>query len=332
MIKKKAVKTILFTTLAMMMGLGALTAQAKNVKPKRVSIAKSSKTVYVGNTYEIEAKMTPHYAEDDYLYWTIVSGKNVVKFADNDRYDDDIKIRAVKAGTAKVRCRIRGTKKYDTITIKAVKKKYSYAFSRVGAATRTVYVGDDFELKVKKTAGLKDNDLKWSIQKKSILKFDDRDITDDDVELEAKKTGTTYVTCYNRKTKKKINYKIKVVKRKYSYAFSRVGAATRTVELGDDFELKVKKTSGLKDNDLKWKIHNTNILRFDDRDITDDEVELEARRTGTTYVSCYNSKNKKTITYKINVIRDRDDNDDDDRYDRDDDDDDDDRYDRDDDD
>ena len=34
MIKKKAVKTILFTTLAMMMGLGALTAQAKNVKPK----------------------------------------------------------------------------------------------------------------------------------------------------------------------------------------------------------------------------------------------------------------------------------------------------------
>ena len=67
----------------------------------------------------------------------------------------------------------------------------------------------------------------------------------------------------------------------------------------------MKKTSGLKDNDLKWKIHNTNILRFDDRDITDDEVELEARRTGTTYVSCYNSKNKKTITYKINVIRDR---------------------------
>ena len=144
MIKKKAVKTILLTTLAMMMGLGALTAQAKNVKPKRVSIAKSSKTVYVGNTYEIEAKMTPHYAEDDYLYWTIVSGKNVVKFADNDRYDDDIKIRAVKAGTAKVRCRIRGTKKYDTITIKAVKKKYSYAFSRVGAATITVYVGEDF--------------------------------------------------------------------------------------------------------------------------------------------------------------------------------------------
>ena len=54
-------------------------------------------------------------------------------------------------------------------------------------------------------------------------------------------------------------------------------------------------------------------------------MELKARRTGTTYVTCYNKKTKKKINYKIKVIRERDDDDDDDdRYDRDDRDDDDD--------
>ena len=148
--------------------------------------------MYVGSTYEISTKTTPSESDEDYLYWSIVSGKNVVRFAERERYDDDIKIKALKTGTAKIRCRIKGTNRYDTITIKVIRKKYSYAFYRVGKTTRTVEVGDDFELKVKKTTGLKDNDLKWSIQNSKILRFEDRDVTDDEVELEAQ-TGRDHV-------------------------------------------------------------------------------------------------------------------------------------------
>ena len=92
------------------------------------------------------------------------------------------------------------------------------------------------------------------------------------------------------------------------------------MEVGDYFELRVKRSGGLSDNDLKWSIKNRNIVRFDDNDITDDEVELDARRTGTTTVSCYNRKTKKTITYTIRVVPDRDDDRDDDDDDDDDDD------------
>ncbi len=212
MTKKKTIMSLLFAVLVLTVGFGALTASARDVKPRKVNITRSSKTLYVGGTYEIKTRTSPSDSDDDYLYWSIVSGKNVVRFTDRDRYDDDIKIKALKPGTAKIRCRIRGTKKYDTITIKVIRKKYTYAFYRVGKTTRTVEVGDDFELKVKKTSGLKDNDLKWSIKNKNILRFDDRDITDDEVELKARRTGTTYVTCYNKKTKKKINYKIKVIR------------------------------------------------------------------------------------------------------------------------
>ena len=212
MTKKKTVLSLLFTVLVMAMAFGALNVSARDVKPRKVSITRSSKTLYVGSTYEINAKTSPSDSDDDYLYWSIVSGKSVVRFTDRDRYDDDIKIKALKPGTAKIRCRIRGTKKYDTITIKVIRKKYTYAFYRVGNATKTVEVGDDFELKVRKTSGLKDNDLKWSIRNKNILRFEDRDITDDEVELEARRTCTTYVTCYNKKTKKTINYKIKVIR------------------------------------------------------------------------------------------------------------------------
>ncbi len=324
MTKKKTILSFLFALLVLTLGFGTLTASAREPKPRRVNITRSSKTMYVGSTYEISTKTTPSESDEDYLYWSIVSGKNVVRFAERERYDDDIKIKALKTGTAKIRCRIKGTNRYDTITIKVIRKKYSYAFYRVGKTTRTVEVGDDFELKVKKTTGLKDNDLKWSIQNSKILRFEDRDVTDDEVELEARRAGTTYVTCYNKKTKTKLTYKIKVNRKKYTYAFYRVGNATRRVEVGDDFELKVRKTSGLKDSHLKWSIQNSKILRFEDRDVTDDEVELEARRVGTTYVTCYNSKTKKKINYKIQVVRERDDDDDDDRYDRDDDDDDDD--------
>lgn len=180
-----------------------------DVKPRKVKIVQSKKTVYRGTSFEVKARTTPRDADDDYLRWSIVGKKGIIKFDDDDRNDDEAEFKALKVGTTKVRCRIAGTKRYSDITITV--KKPVYKFSRIGRASRRVEAGDDFELKVKKSGGTKDNHLKWYIKNTRIVRFDDDDRTDDEIELEARRPGKTTVTCKNLKTKKTITYTITVV-------------------------------------------------------------------------------------------------------------------------
>ena len=90
------------------------------------------------------------------------------------------------------------------------------------------------------------------------------------------------------------------------------GRTSRTVEVGDDFELKVRRSGGLRERDLRWSIQNSDIVSFDDYDITDDEVEFKARRVGTTTVTCRNRNNNKSVSFTIRVIPEYDDDYDDD--------------------
>ena len=91
-----------------------------------------------------------------------------------------------------------------------------------------------------------------------------------------------------------------------SVKITRKGKATRIVELGDDFDLEVKKSKGLSDKYLKWTISNKNIIRFDDADITNDEVEFEAIKIGKTTVTCTNKKTKQKVKFTIKVVPDND--------------------------
>lgn len=98
----------------------------RNIKPDRVTIAKASMTVAPGKEFEIKATMSPRNAEDEYLRWEILSGKDVIRFDDDDRNDDEIEFKALKEGSASVRCYVKGrdkTKYGDTIKISIQKKK-----------------------------------------------------------------------------------------------------------------------------------------------------------------------------------------------------------------
>ena len=201
-----------FTAATMLLGntSAAIVSADDDIKPVSVDIVGSKKTVYAGSTFELRAKTTPSDADDDALYWTVVGNKNIVRL-EKDRSDDELEVKALKEGTTKIRCHIKGTSKKDYITITVKKKKTNGDISKSGSLTRTVEAGDDFELKVKKPSGLNDKYLKWSIKDTKILGFDDNDITDDEVELYAKKPGTTTVSCRNSKTKTTITYTIKVI-------------------------------------------------------------------------------------------------------------------------
>ena len=146
--------------------------------------------------------------------------------------------------------------------------------SRVGNKERTVYVNGELDLEVRKNGNFSDNKIKWTIGNTSILRFDDSDRYDDDIELRAIKKGTTKVTAHNLLTGGKIVYTVTV--KKSSNTISRIGNAKRSVSAGKEFELAVKKNGNFSDNKIKWTIGNTSIVRFDDDDRYDNEIDLKA--------------------------------------------------------
>ena len=187
-------------------------ADSYDVRPKKVTkITCSQKTIRVGDEFELKAYVSPLHAEDDYLTWSIVGKKGIIKFADDDRHDDEMEFKALKTGTTKVRCSVMGKGKKYSKTFTVTVKKASYAFSRKGSKNVQVLLGDDFELEVKKSGALRDRDLKWSIKDTKIVGFEDYDCYGDDVDLIAKKVGKTTVTCKNLKTKKTITFYVEVI-------------------------------------------------------------------------------------------------------------------------
>lgn len=207
-------KIILLTCMLLaLLFAGALHAMAdSHIKPSKIWAAGKKKiTVQAGREFELKVRTSPGDADDDYLKWSIVSGSKYVRFDDSDRYDDEIELRARKAGTAKVRCTIRGTNKNVTFTVKVKKAPASSKkIKAVSSTTRTVRVGQEFSLEVRKYYGLNDWNLKWSIQDSSVVGFDDDDRFDDEIDFRARKTGTTNIYCKNKKTGQTITFRITV--------------------------------------------------------------------------------------------------------------------------
>ncbi len=85
---------------------------------------------------------------------------------------------------------------------------------------------------------------------------------------------------------------------------TRVGTATRTVEQGQEFELKVKMTpANANDDKLTWKISSgSGVIVFDDNDRHDDDIEFWAKKPGTAKVKCYVTGNSKvSVTFTVKV-------------------------------
>lgn len=260
-------------------------------------VGSSSKSYHAGNYFELEVNKGSK-VKDSNLWWSI-GNTSIVKFNDRDRSDDDIELKAVKAGTTKVTClnKLTGGKVVYKITV----KKATKTISRVGSSSRTVNRGDDFELAVKLGGLVKSNDVKWTIANTSIVGYDDDDRYDNDMEFYAKKAGTTKITAHNLKTGGKIVYTVKV-KQPGNYYISKVGSLSKKVELGDDIDLKVVKGASLTSKQVEWTITDTSILRFEDGDEYGAEVEVEALKLGKCDVIAQNMHTGGKIVYSIEVV------------------------------
>lgn len=300
----KKMTRFLALALSAVVAAGSLTPVAAEAANNTISrVGNKERSVYVGKEFELSVRKNGNFS-DNKIKWTIAD-TSIVRFDDDDRYDDEIELRAVKKGTTKVTANNLNTggKIVYTVTV----KKSSNTISRVGEKERSVKAGKEFELSVRKNGTFSDNEIYWTIGDTSIVKFDDDDRYDNDIDLKAVKAGTTKVTAKNLLTGGKIVYTVKVTKASGSNLISRVGNASRTVEADDDFELRVSKGSGLKNSDIEWSIADTKILRFEDGDNIGTEVEIEARRTGTTKVTAHNLKTGGKLVYTIKVVPEYDD-------------------------
>ncbi len=260
-------------------------------------VGSKSRTVRVGSEFDLEVRRNG--VRESKCYWRI-GDSSILRFEDSDRserYDDEIELVAKKAGTTKVSCEnlTTGGKIYYTITV----KKSSMTISRVGSSSRTVRVGNDFELEVRKNGSMSDSKIKWYIGDSSILAFEDGDRYGDDVELIAKKSGTTTVKAKNLYTGGAISYKITV--KAASKTISRVGSSSKTVRLGDDIDIEVRKNGSIRDDEIKWYIGDSSILAFEDGDRYGDDVEVIGKKSGTTTVKAKNLYTGGYITYNVTV-------------------------------
>ncbi len=117
--KKKLMAGLMAATLIISSAMPAMAA----VRPKKIYI-EGKKTVAVGGTIELDSEIRPDEAEvrDRNIIWTS-SKPSVAKVL--KKRDDDTKIKGIKAGTATITVRIKGTsiKKKCKITVKKVSKK-----------------------------------------------------------------------------------------------------------------------------------------------------------------------------------------------------------------
>lgn len=302
---KRNIKVILALAAVVFMSmLAVFPVQAgRKVKPTSIkAVGSKSVTVSKGKKFELEVRMNPRKAEDDYLTWSIVSGKGVVRFEDDDLHDDEVDLWAVKTGTAKVRCKIRGTKKSVTFTVKVKKSSVKTTIKAVGSKSRSVKAGQEFELKVRTSSNIDDDDLKWTIVSgKKVVRFDDDDIYDDEMELVALKAGTAKVRCTIRGTKKSVTFKI-TVKKAAASTITRVGPEERVIYLGQEFELEVYRRN-VHESYLRWEIADQSIVIFEDGYADhDDEIDLIAVGVGTTTVTCTNTLTGKSVSFTIRVV------------------------------
>lgn len=300
---KKNLKRVVALALTAVVAAGSIALPAEAAKKTISRIGNKNRTVSTGSEFELEVRRNGGISENK-IKWTI-GNTSIVKYDDDDRYDDEMEFRAVKKGTTTITAKNLHTG--GKISYKITVKSPSNTISRVGDKSRSIKEGKEFELSVRKNGNFDDSNLEWVIKDSTIVRFEDNEIHDDEVELVAVAPGKTTVTCNNLITGGKIEYTVTVKKDTSGYLISRVGNKTKYVEKGDDIDVRVSKGSKLGNDQIKWTISNTSILRFEDGDNYGSEVEVEGRKTGTVKLTAKNLHTGGKIVYTIKVTRDYDD-------------------------
>ncbi len=296
LIAKKVGKTTVYARNPVTNGKIVYTITVKSESNKIARVGASSVTVNKGAEFDLKVRKLGNFS-DSKIKWYITDG-TILAFEDGDRYGDDVELIAKKAGKTTVYAKNLNTggKITYTVTVKSSSNK----IARVGDSSRTVYKGSDFDLEVRKLGSFSDSKIKWYVTNESIVAFEDGDRYGDDVELIAKKAGKTTVYAKNLNTGGKITYTV-TVKNVNADLIYRIGNTTKYVRVGDDVDLEVRKGDNVTASKIKWTIADTTVLGFEDGDNIGTEVEVYAKKAGTTKVYAKNPVTGGKISYTVVV-------------------------------
>ena len=126
----------------------------RQVIPKKKDISREGKkkrSIIKGKIFELEVDK-PESVKDKNLTWSI-KDSSIVTFAGKERHDDDIKFKALKAGTTKITCRNTKTDKKISfnIVVKNVSKtkkasSKNKTIQAKGSLKRSIRVNGELEL------------------------------------------------------------------------------------------------------------------------------------------------------------------------------------------
>lgn len=191
---KRKISILLSLSLILTLTLSSVAYADYDPKPTNiVKLSATSKTVEVGNKFELYAFTSPYDCEDNYLVWN-TSNNKVVAFEDYDRTGDEMDFVAKKAGTATITCIISGTniKKTCKITVTSAGK----ARIKVDDKHMSIDVGEWEDIDAKLIGGkYKNRKLTYKVANKKIAKVKRGRVY-------GKKAGHTKITIRSKANKK----------------------------------------------------------------------------------------------------------------------------------
>lgn len=167
--------------------------------------------------------------------------------------------------------------------------------TKLNYTKRTVKTGAKFKIKAYATpTDFDDDSLVWSIGKSSIVTFDDKDHTDDDMEFLAKKPGTTKVTCTIKGTT--ISKSCTVTVKSYGKAKIKVDDTHMDVDKGEWDDIEARLVGGTyKNRKLSYTVQNKRIAKVK-------KGKVYGKRVGKTKITIRakaNRKIKKTVYVRV---------------------------------
>lgn len=164
---KKTFRKFVSILLAAVMTLSMAAVVMAAPSPTKISVKGSLKTMYVGQTYELDSRIRPYddVVRDRNIIWSSSNSK-VLKVL--EKRDDDTKVKALKAGKARITVRIKGTKlkATRTITVKKNKKSstssyeakiksYNTQLKKIEKKIRSAKVSSDYRSRMKTALNFK---------------------------------------------------------------------------------------------------------------------------------------------------------------------------------
>lgn len=251
----------------------------KKINVNGISLNKSSKTIYKGNTYQLTATVSPSNASNKKVTWK--SDNTSVASVDSSG-----KVTAKKNGTAIIMATTADGKMIATCKV-TVKTKVTGVSVKSTAKT---YIGKSVTLTATVSPSTATNkEVTWKSSDKSVATVNSKGV------VTGKKSGTVTITCTTSDGSFKDTCKVTVTK--YIKAKGvELNKSSKTLNVRDTYQLTATVSpSNASNKKVTWKSSDTSVVTVNSKGV------VTAKKAGTATITCTTSDGSYKDSCKIKV-------------------------------